>query len=180
MNSIATAVFLVLGILSAPTVQASETRSAHAHEHGHGILNIAIEGDRVLMELEVPGADIVGFEHEPESESDKAAVKAAQEKLRDGAALFRFDGTACRYEDAHLEDRHEDHGTTGSHAEAEHSEFHVAYEITCDDTARISGIAFPFFAAFPNSEELDVTVIGETGQFHFEVERGAPNITLKN
>ena len=32
-----------------------------AHVHGHGILNIAVEGQVVEMELEAPGADIVGF-----------------------------------------------------------------------------------------------------------------------
>ncbi|UUX49779.1 DUF2796 domain-containing protein [Nisaea acidiphila] len=177
----AAAALFLFGTVSVPAVHASETRSAHAHEHGHGTLNIAFEDNRVLMELEIPGADIVGFEHEPKSDSDKAAVEAAEEKLKNGVALFRFDGTACRFEEAHLEDHHEEHAKNESHdhEEGEHSEFHVAYELSCDDTARISGMAFPFFAAFPNSEELEVTIIGTSGQFHYEVERDEPNISLK-
>lgn len=177
-----TAAFVLFGALSIPSVQASESRSAHAHEHGHGTLNIAIEDNRVLMELEIPGADIVGFEHEPKSDSDKAAVEAAEEKLTDGAALFTFGGTNCRFEEAHVEDHHEEHGKKEAHDhdKEEHSEFHVAYELSCDDTSQLSEMAFPFFAAFPNSEELEVTIIGSRGQFQYEVERDAPKLSLKN
>ena len=46
---------------------AETKREGHAHEHGHGKLNVAIEGKNVMMEMEVPGADIVGFEHEAKS-----------------------------------------------------------------------------------------------------------------
>ncbi|WP_420405308.1 DUF2796 domain-containing protein [Nisaea sp.] len=177
-----TATFVLMGILSLPAAQASESRSAHAHEHGHGTLNIAIEDNRVLMELEIPGVDIVGFEHEAKSESDKAAVEAAEKKLRDGAALFRFNGTSCRFDEAHLEDHHEAHDRKDSHDhdEEKHSEFHVSYELSCDDASRLSEIAFPFFTTFPNSEELEVTIIGSRGQFHYEVERNAPKLSLEN
>ncbi|MGI9486920.1 MAG: ZrgA family zinc uptake protein [Geminicoccaceae bacterium] len=42
-------------------------------KHGHNVLNIAIEGDRIEMEMIAPGADIVGFEHVALSEKDKAS-----------------------------------------------------------------------------------------------------------
>ena len=45
------------------SVRAEEHRELGAHEHGHGTLNIALEGSRLTMELEAPGVDIVGFEH---------------------------------------------------------------------------------------------------------------------
>jgi hypothetical protein len=170
---------LLLAALAASPVAASETRSSGAHEHGHGQLNIAIEGNSVLMELEIPGADIVGFEHEARSDADKAAMIDAEKKLKDGAALFSFQGATCTFEQAHVEDGHDGHGTQPT-AQEEHSEFHVAYEISCDDTSRLTGIAFPFFAVFPHSEELDVTVLGAQGQLKYEVERDTPMLSLKN
>lgn len=173
-------VALMLAALVASPATASETRSSDAHEHGHGQLNIAIEGNSVLMELEIPGADIVGFEHEPKSDADKAAMINAEKKLKDGAALFRFQGATCTFEQAHVEDGHDDHGKQPASQESEHSEFHVAYEISCDDTSRLSGIAFPFFTVFPHSEELDVTVLSAQGQFRYEVERDTPMLPLKN
>ena len=67
---------------------AEEHRQLGAHVHGHGHLNIAIEGKKLTMELEVPGADIVGFEHEPSTPEQKAAVQQAKAKLADALALF--------------------------------------------------------------------------------------------
>ena len=42
-----------------------------SHEHGLGVLNIAQEGKVLLLEFEIPGADIVGFEYVAESNDDK-------------------------------------------------------------------------------------------------------------
>ena len=55
--------------------------SSAPHVHGHGTLNIAIEDKRVSMELEVPGMDIVGFEHAPSTDDQKAAVEKAKARL---------------------------------------------------------------------------------------------------
>ena len=60
------------------------------NQHGHGTVNIAVEGTDLWIELEAPGADIVGFEHEASSEEDKAAVARAEKQLSDPLTLFSF------------------------------------------------------------------------------------------
>ena len=40
-------------------------------------------------------------------------------------------------------------------------------------------IEFVFFERFPGAEEIEVTVITESGQTRYEVERDAPRIDLK-
>src|SRR5262249_38687966 len=56
--------FVFLGSFAVhPAAAQSAHRELGPHEHGRGTLNIAIEGNRVSMELEVPGMDIAGFEH---------------------------------------------------------------------------------------------------------------------
>ena len=66
-------------------VNAEEARrELGPHQHGHGRLNIAIEGSRVSMELEVPAHDIVGFEHQPNTPEQKAAIEKAKTTLADG------------------------------------------------------------------------------------------------
>lgn len=180
MIRLATATAFILTAFVTPAAQASDSRSAHAHEHGHGALNIAIEGNRILMELKVPGADIVGFEHEAKTPEQKAAVEAAEEKLENGAALFTFVGGGCRFEHGHVEGEHDHDHKHGSHDGEEHSEFHVGYEIACDDATNISTIEFPFFGTFAGSEELEVTVIGSRGQAQYEVERDEPRLALEN
>ena len=79
-------------------------RQHGAHEHGVGQLNVAVEGEEVEIELVAPGADIVGFEHEAESDADKAAIAEATEVLADGNALFIFPAEAeCKLEEAEVE-----------------------------------------------------------------------------
>ena len=140
------ALILAAATLTAPAAFA-ESRQLDAHQHGHGTLNIAFEGTSVAMELEVPGADIVGFEHAAESAADRAAVDAAMVQLANPLELFVFPTAAgCaltaatvalhggkdRHEghDEHHDEAHdEDHGVKHSDGheadhEAEHEEGH--------------------------------------------------------
>src|SRR5579883_1715644 len=73
---------------------AQSHRQLGAHEHGHGRLNIAIDGKTLSMELEVPGADIVGFEHDANTEEQKAAADGAKARLANGLSLFQPDPVA--------------------------------------------------------------------------------------
>lgn len=85
--------FAAIAVLAAASVHA-ESRALGAHEHGHGALNIAFEGDTVLLELEAPGADIVGFEHAAVSAKDRAAVDNAVAMLAKPLELFIPDDAA--------------------------------------------------------------------------------------
>lgn len=72
-------------------------RELGAHVHGHGTLNMAIDGKTVGLDLRVPGADIVGFEHEAKSEADKTAVSEAKLLLGSPLELFQFtEAAGCK------------------------------------------------------------------------------------
>lgn len=95
-----------------------------AHEHGVGVLNLAIEGDEVEMELTAPGADIVGFEHMPGNEEQEKTVEGAVHLLEDLTALFEMPAAAgCELEEVEIEsaligDHHDDdhaHGDEEKH-----------------------------------------------------------------
>lgn len=106
-----------------------EHRELDAHEHGHGALNIAVEGSRMVMELEVPGADIVGFEHVAESAEDKAKIEAARAVLAKPLDLFVLPAAAgCAVETAEVSligDEHDDHD--------EHADEHDDHDEHADD-----------------------------------------------
>ena len=117
-------------------LQAEGSRGLGAHEHGHSTLNIAIEGERVLMELDAPGMDIVGFEHAATSDADQAAIARAEETLADPMKLFVMPAAArCTVETADVAlagDRRDDHADEAEHAEDEsegHTEFHAEYTL---------------------------------------------------
>ena len=141
------AAFAALTIAAAaPTLAraADEHRELGPHVHGHGTLNIAVEGKRVSMELEVPGMDIVGFEHDATTADQKAAVEKAKAQLAQPLALFKLPAAAgCTVADAKVELEAEHHHdgeprkntttTTSKAADADHDhdeheghkEFHV-------------------------------------------------------
>lgn len=116
--------------LCAASAAGAETRQMHAHEHGVGDLSIAIEGASVVMELLVPGADIVGFEYAAQTDADKAKIDAAIAVLADPVALFGVPTAAgCGVDtvEAHLhgDDHHEhehehEHKDHGDHKHGDH------------------------------------------------------------
>ena len=163
-----------------------EHRQLGPHEHGVGRLNIAVEGKRVSMELEVPGADIVGFEHEVSTAEQKAAVKKAKATLEGALNVFRLPAEAkCKLAKADVkvqaEDEHE-HDTAEAKHEGEkeegrrHSEFHAEYAVDCASPEKLAGIDFKYFELFAGARRLDVNLVTDKGQNHYEVSREQPQL----
>ena len=139
------------------------------HLHGVGQLNLALEGGAVEIELIAPGADIVGFEHAPSSDEQRAALAAAAATLAAGEALFDFGEEAgCRLEEASVESAllEDEHHHEASHDEAEdaHAEFHAHYHFDCADAGRLEGLEVRYFEAFPAAEALEARTITPKGQ----------------
>ena len=85
---------VAMSLLAYPTRGEEGHRELGPHVHGHGTLNIAIEDKRVSMELEVPGMDIVGFEHAPSTDDQKAAVEKAKARLEKPLGVFSLPAAA--------------------------------------------------------------------------------------
>ena len=196
--------FALTAVVATPAF-AQEARQLNAHEHGVGQLDIAFDGDQIAMELHAPGADIVGFEYGAESAEDRAAVDAAVAALAKPLDLFVLtEAAGCSIvnasagleseeeHDAHDDDHDDDHaadeGSHDDHAdeghenesdEADHTEFHAEYLLTCANPSAVTDITFAYFDAFPNALEVEVQVISDTGATSFEVERDAPTLDLR-
>ena len=197
---------LALSAMAATSAVAEETRQLDAHVHGVGQLNIAFDGQQIAMEFHAPGADIVGFEYQPESAEDRAAVENAVATLARPMDLFMISEAAgCSVIQAtagleseaddheghdHDEHAHDDHADKDEHAhdedahedhanEATHTEFHAEYFLNCADPAAVSEITFAYFETFPNALEVEVQIISDAGATAYEVERDAPKLDLR-
>jgi hypothetical protein len=167
-----------------------EHRQLGPHQHGHGSLQIAVEGHRVSMELEAPGADIAGFEHEPSTPEQNATLAKAKATLADPLALFKLPASAgCKVTEAKVEiergHHHHDEAkepdkpaAAAEPAEAEHSGFDVDYILECASPQALTGIEFDYFKAFPNARELSVVLTTAKGQTKLDVSREKPVIDL--
>lgn len=176
-------------------------RELGPHVHGHGTLNIAVEGNRISMELETPGMDIVGFEHAATTSDQRATVKNASNQLRSPLSLFKMPmaaGCKVAQADVKIEQEHE-HGEDEPHAEAPasgtaqaeheaadhnheghegHSAFHVAYALDCASPASLTSIRFDYFKAFKGANALTVNIVTPKGQSTYEVGRAKPVLDL--
>ncbi len=158
----ATAV-LALPLLSA-TGFAHETHGHGAHEHGVGELTLVVdEGGRIHLEFESPMINLIGFEHRPRSDAQRATLQAAVRDLREGVLLFSFSpvGAACGLRDATLlsalvDDEEEvDDG---------HADIFVAWRFECRSGVLREIDARGFFDRFPGTERLRIQAVTDRGQ----------------
>ncbi len=192
-----------LAFAAVPVFAAEEHRELGPHEHGHGILNIAVEKNRVSMDLDVPGMDIAGFEHKPESASDKAKAEKAEKLLADALTLFKVPASAgCKVAEAKVSIEAEgEHGESANKHEAAaepmdgktkpaeqagekheehegHNDYNVAYVLDCAKPSEITSIQFGYFKSFEGAKALTVNVVSEKAQNSYEVTREKPVLDL--
>ncbi|NOI92751.1 DUF2796 domain-containing protein [Vibrio splendidus] len=117
---------VVIGMTVSTNVLANEEfRSHEAHVHGKVEVNIAQDGQELLIEVTAPGADVVGFEHAPETAEQKKVFEQAIAQLNKPEELFGFNNASCTLKFKSvtntLEDDHDDH-EGHDHAEGEHDD----------------------------------------------------------
>ena len=190
-------VVIALGF-SLPQVQAGEQRHHEAHVHGIAHMNVALEGNNLYIELSSPAANIVGFEHHPRTEEQKAAVKTAIESLEAGQKLFALPaGTGGRLVKANVQTDIEndsdhkpgqthaqDHAESGKEAEVEkhqheehheaddherHSEFKAEYHFVFKTPQKLALVDVKLFRIFPGIEHIDVQLLTDTKQTALEL-----------
>lgn len=181
---------VAMSLLTVPARAEDDHRELGPHVHGHGTLNIAIEGKRVSMELEVPGMDIVGFEHAPSTDDQKATVDKAKARLEKPLGLFSLPAAAgCTVAEAlvaveaeHGDDDHKHEGKADhdhdDDAAGGHNQFEANYAFDCANSAELTTITFDYFALFAGAHDLTVNVVTAKGQSKYEVSRSKPTLDL--
>ncbi len=95
------AALLMLVASAAFAASESEYREHGAHEHGRGTLDMAVEGEELVIEFRVPAVNAVGFEHAPGTDAEREALRQALARFRDPAAvLVPSPGAECAPERA--------------------------------------------------------------------------------
>ena len=190
-------VIIGLGTIS-PNLEAEEFRHHEAHEHGVAHLNVAHDGKNLYIELTSPAANILGFEYQPRTQEQKAAVKAAIKKLEAGEALFILPSDAegeltkskvhtdiasdsdHKSEDEHThdhneiskkdeEDKHRHQENHESNKHEKHSEFEAEYHFVCKKPEKLVHIDVMLFSVFPGIEHIEVQLLTDTKQTALEL-----------
>ncbi|MGC5704196.1 DUF2796 domain-containing protein [Pseudomonas sp. NFXW11] len=194
--------FALLPLAVAQAAQAHDHEHEHgslgAHEHGVGRLNAVLDGQALELELESPAMNLVGFEHAPSTDADKAKVAAARTQLEQPLVLFSLPkAAACVVAKQELEsplfgnqpatakhdDDDDDHDADAKDADGhehqhEHSEIHAHYQLTCAKPEALKTLDLgQIFKTFPATQKIQVQLISPNGQQG--VEATAKAATLK-
>lgn len=138
----------------------SHKRHHEAHEHGSGQLQLATEGEQLVVVLKVPAHDTVGFEHKPSTKAQKAQVQAAIQFLEVHSSNLQFPPAAgCRLvgkAQVKAEMADEDHDDEDHEKEQEkegHSEFEVTYTYKCSQINQLSFVKVLSFQKFKDMKK---------------------------
>jgi len=185
------AVMALLLLYGTAGASEGERRELGAHEHGHGLLSVAVDGNDLVIELEIPAMNVVGFEHAPETGEQRHAVEEAVDTFRRGNTLFvPSEGAACSIENIDValagmsHDEHEgqgeghDHGEKNEHEHDGHSELHGEYHFRCAEPGALHSLEVRLFEHLKGMEELEVQIVTPTQQFATELARGSVNLKL--
>lgn len=189
----------LIALVCATAAHAEENFRQHeAHVHGHVEMNIAQDGHDLLLEITAPGMDVVGFEHEPQTENEHQQIDQAVALLKDANQLITINSAAdCHLEsatvhhpegeeeehedheghdhedhdhdaDAH-EDEHADHDHDADEHEHQHSEFSIEYAYHCEQIEKLESIDTAWFKHFTHTNEIDVNIFTEKSQTSTEL-----------
>ncbi|WP_145959447.1 ZrgA family zinc uptake protein, partial [Vibrio penaeicida] len=129
---------LLAAAIVTTSAHAEEFRQHDAHVHGVVELNIAQDGDELLMEIHAPGADVVGFESAPKNAEQKKQLANALSVLNQADKVMTLSSAAqCKPtftevrhtlgedeshddHDKHDHDKHEHHDDHDKHDHDKH------------------------------------------------------------
>ncbi|OIN13976.1 DUF2796 domain-containing protein [Oceanisphaera psychrotolerans] len=160
------------------------------HEHGFGRLSLALDQQQLVLELLVPAADVVGFEHAPTDEAEQAQLTDALKRVQQADTLFHLsEAAACQLNtsrvleedtDAHELEEHADepehkHGHhENEHADEHHHEHHddepghndvlVQYRYRCQQPLALNRLSTTLFEQFPSLTRVELQGIVPAGQ----------------
>ncbi len=177
----------------------SDHREHHrqeAHLHGLAEITLALEADRIELNLESPAANIVGFEHRASTSEQRRSINKARVTLESAEQLFSFIGTRCEItvleidlsavlgteESGHEENAHEHHHDQPNHgksADETHSEISANYQFQCEQDSSLTAIALNFFEHFPGIKTLKAVWVTDSNQGSAELTAKSKTIYLR-
>ncbi|WP_319380644.1 DUF2796 domain-containing protein [Thiomicrorhabdus sp.] len=144
-----------------------------AHEHGIAEMDIAIAGKQLMIDLESPAHNLLGFEHAPQTKQQKTLFEQKRQQLRKGAPFILPQAAGCR-----LVER-EDNLDELLHKTGGHSDLDFEWQFECADTTQLNVIdAKPLFASWPHLMKLRVEWLRDSVQSAQTLDEHATELRL--
>ena len=140
----------------------------HAHEHGAARLDVVVDQGRLAISLESPLDNLVGFEHAPRDDRQRAALAQMTENLHAGERLFKLPPAAgCKLERVAVAQPYQDAVKNKSSAEkatSEHADVQATWEFVCAKPAALDRIDVQLFEVFRGVKRIRTQTVTAKGQ----------------
>lgn len=164
--------------LLAGPIAASAEPAQQAHVHGQIRLDVAIESPTVVIEMESPLDNFVGFERAPKTDAEKKAAEDAIAQLRAADQLFKIDPSAnCKLGPVTLRSAALDLGKPEANAPEGHANLDATFAFNCTNAAAVKFIEVGLFPAFKAARQIEVQIAAPQGQFKRTLKRPATRLT---
>ena len=168
---------LLRALAAALLAAAALPAAAGPHAHGVAALTVAVDGGSVLITLDSPLDNLLGFERAPRTEPERQRAKALVAALKAGGELWRFDPAGrCTLAAAEVQAPVLGEGTPAA-AGGEHADLAATWTYTCAGGPP-AWLETGLFAAHARLQRLDAQVAGPGGQAQRTLKRGAVRLAL--
>jgi hypothetical protein len=144
-----------------------------AHEHGKVTINAVVGEDTLVLELEAPADNVLGFEHAPRDEAERQAATRAAELLNSGRNLFGVPRSAdCRLDKAEVTepDWQKSHG---------HADYEARFIYRCAKPANLQWFEPWLLKSLSSVSEARINLITPAGQRSEQVSSPQARVSLR-
>jgi hypothetical protein len=158
--------------LAAACVLPAQAQHQHAHVHGQLTLDVAVDGPTVVIAMQSPLDNLVGFERAPRTDAEKKSAENAVAQLRTADKLFTIDPAAnCKLGPVELRSSALGLGKPDAAEAAGHADLDATFSFNCTSAAAAKFIDVNLFSAFKGMRQIDVQVATAQGQFKRQLKR---------
>jgi hypothetical protein len=160
--------FFALSLSSPGSADETPHRHHGPHVHGEAHLNIGIDGQLLLVTLEAPGMSLLGYEHPPHDDPERAAYRKTVDALNAPASwLAGTDSAACELQSAEVAPHgfgadandHSKNHDDDEHGDHDHADFDASYRYRCHAPLALHVLDVRLFALFPALHKINVDLV---------------------
>lgn len=146
------------------TASAQGAAGHGAHVHGQVLANVAVQGNQLSVQFEMPLDSLLGFEHRPRTEAQRQAAQAAVQQLKQAATWLKPDAAArCTLSSSEVDAQALEPAKPGA-KEPAHADVDARYEFTCAAPEQLAGLDIGLMNSFKRIQRLEVQVAGAKTQ----------------
>jgi hypothetical protein len=172
------AALLAIASIGASIGAAFAAQPLGSHQHGVVQLDIAVDANRISVQMSSPLDNLLGFERAPRNEAERARVAAMLAALK-GSPFVVDPAGGCRGGAVQLSSAALKLGEPDpAEQQAGHADLDASFEFECSSAARAGFIDTNLFERFTGIQRIDVQLATSRGQRKLTLTRPAQRIAL--